>query len=123
VFDKNGKYEEKSISVRQAQDSIFSHTMHEYFIVDANNSYKALEALFSSIGFFNECSHNESEENASSDIFMAFIRRNRASNNIDLLRELLTSEIRQSIVPNELVGKKLSFRWGKELNLIDLKVV
>ena len=123
VFDKNGKYEEKSISVRQAQDSIFSHTMHEYFIVDANNSYKALEALFSSIGFFNECSHNESEENASSDIFMAFIRRNRASNNIDLLRELLTSEIRQSIVPNELVGKKLSFRWDKELNLIDLKVV
>jgi hypothetical protein len=57
-----------------------------------------------------------------SDVFMAFIRRHRTSNTVELLKELLSSEIKKSIVPDELVGKKLSFQWSKDLEVVDLKI-
>ena len=59
TFSSHGTNQKISTSVAQAQDSIFSHAMFEYFITDASSNYGALEALFSSIGFFNEFSHDE----------------------------------------------------------------
>jgi len=123
TFSSNGTDQKISTSVAQAQDSIFSHAMFEYFITDASSNYGALEALFSSIGFFNEDNHDESAEDMNSDVFMAFIRRHRTSNTVELLKELLSSEIKKSIVPHELVGKKLSFQWNKDLEVVDLKIV
>jgi len=122
TFSSNGTDQKISTSVEQAQDSIFSHAMFEYFITDTSSNYGALEALFSSIGFFNEDGHDESAEDMNSDVFMAFIRRHRTSNTVELLKELLSSEIRKSIVPDELVGKKLSFQWNKDLEVVDLKI-
>lgn len=121
-FTKNGTNQEISTTVEQAQISIFSHAMFEYFITDTSSNYAALEALFSSIGFFNEDNHDESAEDMNSDLFRAFIRRHRTSNTVELLKELLSSEIRKSIVPQELVGKKLSFEWNKDLEVVDLKI-
>lgn len=122
TFSSNDTNQKISTSVAQAQDSIFSHAMFEYFITDTSSNYAALEALFSSIGFFNEDNHDESAEDMNSDVFMAFIRRHRTSNTVELLKELLSSEIRKSIVPHELVGKKLSFEWDKDLEVVDLKI-
>lgn len=122
TFSSNGTDKKISATVEQAQDSIFSHAMFEYFITDTSSNYGALEALFSSVGFFNEFSHDESAEDMNSDVFMAFIRRHRTSNTVELLKELLSSEIKKSIVPDELVGKKLSFQWDKDLEVVDLKI-
>lgn len=126
TFSSNDTDKKISTCVAQAQDSIFSHAMFEYFITDASSNYAALEALFSSIGFFNEFSHDESAEDMNSDLFMAFIRRHRTSNTVELLKELLSSEIKKSIVPKELIGKKLSFRWDygadNNVEVVDLKI-
>ncbi len=122
TFSSNGADKKISASVEQAQISIFSHAMFEYFITDASSNDGALEVLFSSIGFFNEDGHDESAEDMNSDVFMAFIRRHRTSNTVELLKELLSSEIKKSIVPDELVGKKLSFEWNKDLEVVDLKI-
>ena len=122
TFSSHGTDKKISTSVEQAQISIFSHAMFEYFITDSSSNYTALEALFSSVGFFNEDNHDESAEDMNSDVFMAFIRRHRTSNTVELLKELLSSEIKKSIVPDELVGKKLSFQWDKDLEVVDLKI-
>ena len=122
TFSSKGVDKKISATVAQAQDPIFSHAMFEYFITDASSNDGALEVLFSSVGFFNEDSHDETAEDMNSDVFMAFIRRNRASNTIDLLKEVLSSDIKKSSIPQELVGKKLSFRWNKALEVVDLKI-
>lgn len=125
-FSSNGIDKEISTTVEQAQISIFSHAMFEYFITDTSSNYGALEALFSSIGFFNEDGHDESAEDMNSDLFMAFIRRHRTSNTVELLKELLSSEIKESIVPKALIGKTVSFRWDynddNHIEVVDLKI-
>ena len=126
TFSHHGTDQKISTSVKQAQDSIFSHVMFEYFITDASSHSGVLEVLFSSIAFFDGDIHDESAEDMNSDLFMAFMRRHRTANNIELLKELLSSEIEKSIVPKELIGKKLSFRWDydadNKIEVVDLKI-
>ena len=105
--------------VENNTNSIYSHTMGEFFIVDNDNS---AGVLLSAVGFFSEYQHEEYEEDEEMDTFRAFIRRNRITSDVDLLKELISNEIGRGVIPQELLGKELCFKWDDDLNVVDLKV-
>lgn len=99
--------------------SVYSHRMAEFFIVDEDNSAMV---LLSAVGFYSEYSHEESEEDQELDAFSSFIRRNRINSDAEMLKEIISNEISKGIIPQELLGKTLTFKWDSELNVVDLKV-
>jgi hypothetical protein len=99
--------------------SIYSQRMGEFFIVDEDNTSSV---LLSAVGFYSEYNHEEYEENEELDTFLSFIRRNRISSDIDLLKEIIANEISRGVIPQELLGKELTFKWDSDMNVVDLKV-
>jgi hypothetical protein len=93
--------------------------MGEFFIVDEDNTSSV---LLSAVGFYSEYNHEEYEENEELDTFLSFIRRNRISSDIDLLKEIIANEISRGVIPQELLGKELTFKWDSDMNVVDLKV-
>ena len=99
--------------------SIYSHRMGEFFVVDKDNS---ADVLLSAVGFYSEYNHEEYEESEELATFRAFIRRNRINSDSELLKEIISNEIDRGVIPKELLGKTLTFKWDDEMNVVDLKV-
>jgi len=99
--------------------SIYSQHMHEFFIV---NEDKTASVLLSAVSFYSEYTHEEYEEDTEVNIFSAFIRRNRISSDIDLLKEIIANEISRVVIPQELLDKELTFKWDKDMNVVGLNV-